>query len=445
MSRTKLVLGIALLLGLSAIVALVALERRAAGSRSAQVSLANVSTQLTQLVLVPLTATTMPGTAAQKAVALEGKLRAQEQAILATLDRLQRGSPPAELGEVGKPLRGAIAAANAGLPIWVSTKEMGPAAIKILNLQGTTLYAALHGLDDANRAYGARASASENEALGGSVAVVAILLGAFGFFYRRSESSRRRINAQGTRLRLALAELEAAQIDRAQLLHRTVEIAEHERIRVAADLHDGPIQSLTAVTLGFDLLARQLKRGEREKALTLVEQIRETLGAETVSLRRLMTELRPPILDSRNLGAALDDCALQVLDGSAVEWNVDATRVAARLSPELETVVYRVVREALVNVRKHAPGAHASVTLEPAGDLLRLAIVDDGPGFDEQEPLRHTQGARYGLIGMRERVESVGGTWSLATAPGAGTRIEVTLPLKLRADATWREPAGVAA
>ena len=445
MSRTKLVLGIALLLGLSAIAALVALERRAADSRSAQVSLANISTQLTQLVLVPLTATAMPGTAAQKTAALEGKLRAQEQAILATLDRLQRGSPPTELGEVGKPLRGAIAAANAGLPIWVSTKEMGPAAIKILNRQGITLYAALHGIDDADRAYGARASAAEGEALGGSVAVVTILLGAFSFFYRRSESSRRRINAQGARLRLALSELETAQIDRAQLLHRTVEIAEHERIRVAGDLHDGPIQSLTAVTLGFDLLARQLSRGETEKALMLVEEIRETLGAEAVSLRRLMTELRPPILDSRNLEAALDDCAFQVLDGSAVQWNVDATRATAHLSPELETVVYRVVREALVNVRKHAPSAHASVTLEPAGELLRLAIVDDGPGFDENEPLRHTRGERYGLIGMRERVESVGGTWSLLTAPGAGTRIEVTLPLKLRGDTVWREPAGVAA
>ncbi|HEY5058266.1 MAG TPA: sensor histidine kinase [Gaiellaceae bacterium] len=345
---------------------------------------------------------------------------------------------------MGKPLDAAMAAANAGLPVWLANKQ-GPTTIKVLNRQGATLSAALQSLGDANHAYGSRASASQIEALSGSAAVVALLLGAFGFFYRRSEASRRRMNDQGVTLRSALGELEAVQADRALLLQRTVEIAEHERIRVAADLHDGPIQRLTAVTLGFDLLSNKLKRGEHEQALTLVEEIRESLAEETVSLRRLMTELRPPILDARHLGAALQDCALQVLDGSAVRCEVDVTRASIHLSPELETVVYRVVREALVNVRKHAPNAHASVTLEPLGDLLRLAIVDDGPGFDENTPLGHTNGARYGLIGMRERVESVGGTWSLATAPGAGTRIEITLPRRLRVVAASRESAGLAA
>jgi signal transduction histidine kinase len=240
-------------------------------------------------------------------------------------------------------------------------------------------------------------------------------------------------------------ELEAVQAERALLLERTVEIAEHERIRVAADLHDGPIQRLSAVTLGFDLLASRLGRGDTTAALTLIEQIRTSLAEETVSLRRLMTDLRPPILDARDLGAALHDCALQVFAGSSVEWGVDATDDEIHLAPELETVVYRVVREALVNVRKHAPHAHATVTLEPAEELLRLAIKDDGPGFDDAAPLGHANGSRYGLIGMRERVESVGGTWSLQTAPAAGTQIEVTLPRKLRTVAVAQTPAEAAA
>ena len=448
MSRTKLVLGVALVLGLGAIAALVTLERRAAGSRAAQVSLANVSAQLTQIELIPLAATAIPGTSSQKTLVVKSLFRVREQEILATVDRLQRGSAPGQLRKVDKPLHAVLAAAQAGLPIWIpamSGSHMGPAMTKLLTREATALVVVLQSLDDANRAYGARASIAETEALSGSAGVVAILLGAFAFFYRRSEASRRELDAQGATLRLALSELETVQIDRAQLLQRTVEIAEHERIRVAADLHDGPIQRLSAVTLGFELLANQLHRGNHDRALTLVEEMRESLAAETVSLRRLMTELRPPILDARDLGAALHDCALQVLAGSAVRWDVNVARSAIRLAPEIEKVVYRVVREALVNVRKHAPESHVNVTLEPAGDLLRLTIVDDGPGFDENTPLGYTNGTHYGLIGMRERVESVGGTWSLATAPAAGTRIEVTLPRRLQAAATSWEPTGVAA
>ncbi|MGZ4416450.1 MAG: sensor histidine kinase [Gaiellaceae bacterium] len=442
MSRTKLVLGVALVLGLGAISTLVMLQRRAAGSRAAQVSLANVSAQLTQIELMPLAASAIPGTQAQKTLVLSGLFHGQEQKILAAVDRLHRGSPPDQLRQVDKPLHAALAAAQAGLPIWVPAmsggRHMGPAMTKLLTREATALVVVLQKLDDANRAYGSRARLSEIEALSGSAGVVAILLAAFAFFYRRSEASRRELDAQGVTLRLALSDLETVQSDRTKLLHRTVEIAEHERIRVAVDLHDGPIQGLSAVTLGFELLANQLERGNQERALSLTEELRESLAEETVSLRRLMTELRPPILDARDLGAALNDCALQVLDGSAVRWDVNMPDAEIRLAPEVETVVYRVVREALVNVRKHAPEAHVSVTLELNEKHPRLTIVDDGPGFDEDTPLGYTNGAHYGVIGMRERVESVGGTWSLTTAPESGTRIEATLPQKLRA-------AGVAA
>jgi signal transduction histidine kinase len=445
MSRTKLVLGVALILGLGAVAALVALERRTDGSRAAQVSLANVSAQLTQLELIPLTAPALHGTSAQKTAALNVVFQARARAILNTIRHLEQGSPPAQLHQVNKPLNAALSAANTALAVWIPATGVDPAGSQVLNRQGITLGAALQSLDVANRAYGSRASVSQIEALSGSAAVFVILLVAFGFFYRRWETSRRKIDAQGASLRLALAELEAVQAERALLLERTVEVAEHERIRVAADLHDGPIQRLSAVTLGFDLLANRLKRGDHEQALTLVDDIRKSLAEETMSLRRLMTDLRPPILDARDLGAALHDCALHVFDGSSVRWDVDATHNEIHLAPELETVVYRVVREALVNVRKHAPAAYASVTLEPTGDVVRLAIADDGPGFDDKVPLGHTNGAHYGLIGMRERVESVGGTWSLATAPASGTRINVTLPRKLRTSAGRIEPAEIAA
>jgi signal transduction histidine kinase len=436
---------VALVLSLGAITALVTLERRAAGSRDAQVSLATIAAQLTQIEVIPMTASSIPGTKAQQAQVLEGVLSARTQAIMSTFGRLQRGSPPAELRSVDGPLRAALAAADAALPIWGLTEGMTPSKLLLLTRVGTTLATALRSLDDANRAYGARASTLQTEALSGSAAVVVILLAAFGFFFRRSEASRRKLDAQGGTLRVALSELEAVQTDRARLLQRTVEIAERERTRVAVDLHDGPIQGLTAVTLGFDMLANQLERGNLATAPALVEEIREALAEETVSLRRLMAELRPPIIDARDLRAALRDCAAQVFEGSAVRWEVNATHPVTRLAPEVETVAYRVVREALVNVRKHAPDAHASVTLEPLAELLRITVVDDGPGFDESTPLGQANGVRYGLIGMRERVESVDGTWSLTTAPGGGTRVEFVLPRRVRLATASPELVGVAA
>lgn len=431
MSRTRFVLGVALVLGFGAIATLVGLERRAADARGAQVTLANMSAGLTQIEVIPISAPSIRGTEAQKARVLAAVLRQRAQTILTTLDRLEKDSPPAALRQADAPLRAALAAAAAAQPIFGLTKGMTPPKLLLLNRVGITLAAALSALEVANNAYGSRASVAQIEALSGSAAVVVILLGAFGYFYRRSDASRRKLDAQGMSLRSALSELETVQIDRARLLRRTVEIAEHERTRVAGDLHDGPIQGLTAVTLGFELLANQLERGDIAQALALVEQIRESLAEETVSLRRLMFELRPGILDTRDLGAALRDCAADVFEGSAVRWDVRSTGAVTRLAPEVETVAYRVVREALVNVRKHAPAARATVTLDPAGERLRVTVADDGPGFDEDSPLGQANGVRFGLIGMRERVESVDGSWSLTTAP-EGTRIEVVLPRQAR-------------
>ena len=152
--------------------------------------------------------------------------------------------------------------------------------------------------------------------------------------------------------------------ERKQLLARTVEAAEAERIALAADLHDGPIQHLTAVTLTLDLLANKLTRGETAGATALAHRLRESIAAEMHSLRRLMTELRPPILDERGLEAALRDCADAALDGVDVGFTLESNLDGYRLAPEIETSIYRVVREALTNVRKHAGACDAKVALD---------------------------------------------------------------------------------
>ena len=226
-----------------------------------------------------------------------------------------------------------------------------------------------------------------------------------------------------------ISERKRLEEERRSLLARTVEVAEGERMALASDLHDGPIQHLTAVTLTLDLLANKLERGDVAGAGQLAQRLRESIAGEMHSLRRLMTELRPPILDERGLDAALRDCADAMLDGEQVTVMLESSLDGHRLAPELETAIYRVVREALTNVRKHANARNVRVTLGAWNGTVALAVEDDGVGFTPGE----ANGDHVGVLTMRERIESVGGTWRLEASPGEGTRIRAILPAKLRA------------
>ena len=244
-----------------------------------------------------------------------------------------------------------------------------------------------------------------------NVTVTSAKDGAFGIGMIEDISARRRLEQE-----------------RKALLARTVEVAEAERMALAADLHDGPIQHLTAVTLTLDLLANKLARGETAGTTALAQRLRDSIAAEMHSLRRLMTELRPPILDERGLEAALRDCADAALDGADVGFTLESNLDGYRLAPEIETSIYRVVREALTNVRKHAGTCDAKVAVDVGTRRIVLTVADDGVGFTGNGSRGH-----YGLLTMRERIESMGGTWQLDTALGDGTTIRAVLPRKLHA------------
>jgi PAS domain S-box-containing protein len=213
--------------------------------------------------------------------------------------------------------------------------------------------------------------------------------------------------------------------DRRRLLQRTVEVAEAERMALAADLHDGPIQRLTAAALSLDLLTNKLRRNEHDDEAAFAQQIREDVAAEMASLRQMMSALRPPVMDERGLDAALRDCAQTALGRVSVMFTLDSNLDRRRLAPELETAIYRLVREALTNVRKHANASRAYVRVDVREGSVGLEIGDDGSGFDPREG---EDGSHLGLLTMRERVDSLGGTWSLVASPGAGTRIYAKLP-----------------
>jgi signal transduction histidine kinase len=244
---------------------------------------------------------------------------------------------------------------------------------------------------------------------------------------RMVESNAAQLREQGAELQAALDELERTEAQRKQLLDRTVRGAEEERTRLAAELHDGPIQRLTAVGYQLEEAQLLLDADDGRHARELVAGVRRELYGEIGGLRRLMAALRPPVLDERGLTLALRD----LLEGFERRTGIDCTlqgESRIRVEPEIETVLYRVVQEALNNVAKHAHASHVSVYLRVDEDRVDLQVNDDGIGFDATGVNGLVGSGHFGLAGMRERVEIAGGTHRLLSAPGNGTAIRVRLP-----------------
>ena len=217
-----------------------------------------------------------------------------------------------------------------------------------------------------------------------------------------------------------------AQTVEAQRLRLTIEAAESERGRWARELHDETLQGLGALQV---LLASGLNRegGAADAAREAIEQI----GEEIEKLQGLITELRPAALDDLGLAQALGSLGerTRTVHGLdlAIEIRLADTDGSARLIPEIESTVYRVVQEALTNVAKHARAEQVSVKVVEEDASVRIEVSDDGEGFD---PERNHGG--FGLVGMRERLDLVDGTVTIDSAPGRGTTIYAELPARHR-------------
>ena len=216
--------------------------------------------------------------------------------------------------------------------------------------------------------------------------------------------------------------------ERKRLLDRTVQAAEEERARIAANLHDGPIQRLTGLGYATALARLHVERGETADSSRILEGLEAEIGGEVKALRQLMIELRPPVLDELGLSAALSDCADEFERRSGVRCTVRST-ARMRLPRPLETVLYWVAQEALTNIRKHAGASRAWVLLSVENGMAQLKVSDDGVGFDVARTQRHGGQEHFGLAGMRQRVEMAGGTWEVQSHPGRGTTVTATLPL----------------
>lgn len=230
------------------------------------------------------------------------------------------------------------------------------------------------------------------------------------------------VDAERQRQRL-VAELAKREELRGQLLERVLAAQEEERRRIARELHDEIGQALTALIVGLRLMEQE---SDQPKAvLARTKELKLMTDNVLEGLHRLAMDLRPVSLDHLGLVAALrqyvDTYGKQY--GLAIQLETVGLE-GKRLSPEVETTLYRVVQEALTNVARHAQATRVGVLLERRGDQIVAFIEDDGVGFAADQVLAGQNG-RLGLYGMRERVEMLGGTLSVESAPGKGTIVFV--------------------
>jgi PAS domain S-box-containing protein len=216
--------------------------------------------------------------------------------------------------------------------------------------------------------------------------------------------------------------------DRTRLLRRTNAAIESERNRIARDLHDGPVQGVSAASLSLEAASLMIKAGEIERGLDVLAKIRQELAGEADGLRRLMSGLRPPVLEERGLVPALRETLARfgAENGVVTEFQGSLTKP---LPEDLETLAYRVVQEALSNAGKHARAERVALNVETNATQLRIEIEDNGRGFDNAQAREFLKMGRVGLASMRERVELASGTFVVRSTPGRGTTIVATLPV----------------
>lgn len=224
-----------------------------------------------------------------------------------------------------------------------------------------------------------------------------------------------------------LAEARETRQELKNLSAKLVSTQENERKNISRELHDAVGQSLSAVQFELHSLAN-VPAYEPTELRSRVDRIRELVESSVAMVRNMALLLRPSMLDDLGLVAALEWQAFQISRSTEIRITVTADGPPEETPDEHKTCIFRIVQEALNNVCRHSNANAVQIHLSASGREIRVLIQDDGKGF------RLTRSRGLGLIGMQERVESLGGSLTIDSEPGKGTTIGASLPLPLRLD-----------
>jgi signal transduction histidine kinase len=240
------------------------------------------------------------------------------------------------------------------------------------------------------------------------------------------ETLERRVEERTRELEGLYQALRERDRSRGVLLRKVISAQEEERRRIARELHDETSQSLAAVAIALETAASAAS-GQTRRHLDDAKAIASRALDE---LHRLLFDLRPSVLDDLGLASAVRWYAERQLLPLGIAVRCEFSGLDGRRLPaEIETALFRVVQEALTNIAKHSAADTVLVECAAREGVVTVQIEDDGRGFDPEAPALSTSGTGLGLMGMRERVTLLGGTLTIDSSPGEGTRIAVSVPI----------------
>jgi signal transduction histidine kinase len=230
------------------------------------------------------------------------------------------------------------------------------------------------------------------------------------------------VNKRTAALQESLEQLHEANDEGQRLLLRLVTLQDEERRRLSAVIHDDMLQGMT---VGHTRLQVASKSTNDENLLAALTRADEAVQASIRSMRGLMSELHPQVVE-RGLTLALQEYLSQVERDFDLHCALEGG-FAHEPNGTVATTIYRIICEAVVNARKHAPGAHLTVRLSDTDEGYAVAVADNGPGF-VPDPTGGSPTGHVGLSSMRERAEALGGRWHIDSQPGDGTTVDLWIP-----------------
>ncbi|MDF9406933.1 MAG: Signal transduction histidine-protein kinase/phosphatase DegS [Pelotomaculum sp. PtaB.Bin013] len=213
-----------------------------------------------------------------------------------------------------------------------------------------------------------------------------------------------------------------------QMAMSIIKAQEEERKRVAREIHDGPAQSMANIVMRADYCQKLLDL-HPDKVRGELVALQELVRSSLTDVRKIIFDLRPMVLDDLGLAPAIKRYLSDYNDQLGVQIEFLFIGPQKRLESSVEVALFRIIQEAVNNIRKHARAKSAIVKMEMLPEKINIYVKDDGTGFDLNKVMADGERDGYGLIGIRERVQLLKGEFNITTAPGRGTSIGISVPV----------------